>query len=389
MARRAKGEGSIYQTRDGRWVAQIRLHDGKYKRWSRQTKQEAADELSAFRARQLEGRPEPGNTLEGEMRRWLQTVKRESVKPTTYMRLVSTAENHVYGRIGSYRVGQLTTRVIQEQLINKMTAEGLSYSSVKKARDILGDFLNHYITTNDMAATMSNAARGVELQRAPVLAIDADKYLDDAMCDAFIKECRTGKYKQGELLELLLLTGMRAGEGAAIKAKDINLQNKTLTVRSTVVTTRKINAVTGKKGQYKTQTQDSAKTRSGRRIVPLNARAEEILRGRSQGKRPDDLLFPGTGKSPVPVPSLDKTIKKIFKEIGWEGKGGCHVLRHSYASAILRAGQVDIKKLQEILGHKSISITGDIYSHVQKELEYTSVRPEELLFDPTPEVFRK
>jgi len=72
-------------------------------------------------------------------------------------------------------------------------------------------------------------------------------------------------------------------------------------------------------------------------------------------------VFPTETGTPVEPRNLLRVIEKVTKKMEIEGVG-VHTLRHSAAAALLEEGH-HIKAVADILGHSSISVTGDVYRH--------------------------
>jgi site-specific recombinase XerD len=70
--------------------------------------------------------------------------------------------------------------------------------------------------------------------------------------------------------------------------------------------------------------------------------------------------------------TLGRNIKTAAQKAGIQKRVSSHVFRHSYATHLLQSG-VDIRSIQELLGHKSLETTM-IYTHVVKELNKASIK---------------
>jgi integrase/recombinase XerD len=107
------------------------------------------------------------------------------------------------------------------------------------------------------------------------------------------------------------------------------------------------------------------------RIVPIGdegayALKEYIDKGRSVLKKvPGDILFVNRSGSPISRVGFYKTLKKITFKAGIMKDVSPHTLRHSFASHLLENG-VDLRMVQELLGHEDISTT-QIYTHISKK----------------------
>jgi integrase/recombinase XerC len=144
------------------------------------------------------------------------------------------------------------------------------------------------------------------------------------------------------LLELLYSSGLRVSELVGIDLNDIDLKN--LTVK-----------VMGKGGKE--------------RIVPVGSKAAEALnkylRERLDMNPTGDHLFVNTRGDRLNVRSVDRVIRKYAALAGIPKNVSPHVLRHTFATHLLGGG-ADLRAIQEMLGHKSLSTT-QRYTHTSIE----------------------
>jgi site-specific recombinase XerD len=104
---------------------------------------------------------------------------------------------------------------------------------------------------------------------------------------------------------------------------------------------------------------------SKQRLVPLSPRLLTQLREYWKAYRPTSYLFPGkTPETPYAATSIQKAIKASARQAGIKKNVYPHVLRHSYATALLESG-VDILTISRLLGHASFATTM-IYLHVRR-----------------------
>ena len=172
-----------------------------------------------------------------------------------------------------------------------------------------------------------------------VLSIEeVDKLLDIPLTDAFC-------YRNKAMLELMYASGLRVREYVSLHIHDIDLTSETV---------RTIG-----KG-------------SKERIIPigevavhylklyLNIYRQELLK-----KEYTDILFLNNHGKQMTRQGFFKILKKIAKEKDIKTSFSPHTLRHSFATHLLENG-ADLRSIQELLGHSSISTTG-IYTHVSSE----------------------
>jgi integrase len=165
-------------------------------------------------------------------------------------------------------------------------------------------------------------------------------------------------------LLLLATTGMRRGEVAGLRWSTVDLDAATLTIRYTATMVGGL-----------VIDQDSAKTDAGERTIALDPATVDALREHRRAQREDRLavgeLWTESGR--VFVDQLGRPVRPdvLLRRVRHHADAAglppvtVHQLRHSYATAALRAG-VPVEVLSKRLGHASIAITLDTYRHVQE-----------------------
>ena len=202
-----------------------------------------------------------------------------------------------------------------------------------------------------------NPALGVELEPVrrprvrPLEPEELGRFLDEA-----------GKHHLGPLFELMALTGLRRGEAVGLRWADVDLARDRLTVRQQVIRQRGGLAA----GPPKTRTGEDRRVDldSGTTGVLLahRLRQDEERRRNGFADPAHDLVFTwpdGTGYSPDYV---SRQFKLLSKRAGVPIKR-LHDLRHGSASLQLAAG-VPIAVVSQRLGHSTIALTADTYSHL-------------------------
>lgn len=170
--------------------------------------------------------------------------------------------------------------------------------------------------------------------------------------------------REGERFEALYVlavnTGLRSGELLGLRWEDVDLQSGTVRVRRTVFNGRI----------------EAPKTSKGRRSVRLTRMSVEALR--RIPKTGQWVFCTRTGR-PVSVHNLhNRSWKPLLRRAGLPDIR-FHDLRHTCATLLLTKG-VHPKVVQEMLGHSSISVTLDIYSHVLPTMQEKAVEAMEGIF---------
>ena len=149
------------------------------------------------------------------------------------------------------------------------------------------------------------------------------------------------------LVQLMLQTGLRIGEVAALRRADITLRERAGALR-----------VRHGKGLRE-------------REVPLNATARRALRQFFErdptAARPEDPVFRSTRDEPLPVRSIQNTISGLVRRAGLKRAGiSAHSLRHTFALAWLRQHPGKLVELAQLLGHESLDTTA-VYTRASTE----------------------
>lgn len=160
-------------------------------------------------------------------------------------------------------------------------------------------------------------------------------------------------YKHQLLIELY--TGMRMGEINALRCEDIDFNKKLIHVSRTV----------SRGMDYRNFIKDGTKTYAGRRTIPMNKKAEEVLKAAvSEMKRnPEKLIFYDYNKkSIVETSQVNSFFKRVCEkaEVPFNGQ---HALRHTFATRCIESG-VQPVVLKKWMGHTDIHVTLDTYADV-------------------------
>ena len=155
------------------------------------------------------------------------------------------------------------------------------------------------------------------------------------------------------LFQMALYTGMRRGELLALQFKDIDLERGIIKVCKSIY-------YTGNDPILK-----EPKTKRGNRSVPLLEPLQALL---PTGK-PNDYVFGGS--KPYTAKMVQRRIESFRKATGLDVS--LHQLRHWYATILYEAG-IDERMAMDILGHRNISTTRDIYTHISEQKRDEAIR---------------
>lgn len=259
-------------------------------------------------------------------------------------------------------------------MIQKLRLSGYSYSTIKKALEAVVACYRFYRQHHKL---ISNPTDGVKVPSGGKKRITKIRFYSYDQLQIIQNECqRTYKngnrvYPQGDLIIILANTGMRIGELLALTWSDVDLCKRIISVDKNAIRVK--NRTTDATTKYSQIIQDSVKTSSSIRSIPINDTAYNAFQRLSQftGKRG---LVCRTKTGPrLSIENVRHTFDRILKNSGFppEYWYGVHALRHTFATNLISRG-ADIKKVSEILGHSSVAITYDFYIHfISKDLQAT------------------
>lgn len=363
------GQGTIYQRKDGRWVARY-LGKSKYAK----TKKEAAELLKQLTTLAASDANDVSRfTVRQLMEQWLETQS-VILKPASYDRKESTCVHQIFPTIGNCQVSNLKPADV-EFMLAELCRKGYSYSTVKKAFEALNACLRDNARTGKIP---NNPAQYVKIpmrktakkQSVPCYSEEESKLIQQ-ICEHDRNHAEHG-FIYADLFILILHTGLRIGEALALKRSDVDFNLNVLHITKNVVSVKRRNRRNSSK-QYETIEQDSTKTISGMRDVPLNSVALDAVK-RMIARSPNEHLVIGL-KGTVPTASMvDRSFRRLLNRAGIpeQRQYGVHALRHTFATRLLDRG-VDIKKVSDILGHSSVRITYDFYVHFIPSMLHSAV----------------
>lgn len=350
-----RGEGTVWQEKDGSWRGAISLGvraDGtrvRPKTRRCETEDEAWAELDEMiRQWNLGQLPDDADktTVEQFLTRWLEDSVKQSVRATTFQQYSATCRTHLIPRLGKRQLSKLTPAHIQAMQAD-MVRDGHSDRVRELAHVILRRALQQalkwgLITRNPADAVDKPRSTAKKMQ--PLTAEQARQLLDAAAGDRL------------EALYVLAVTvGMRQGELLALQWQDVDLSAGTIRV------SRNLEEVAGK------FTVGEPKTAAGRRLIELPSVAVSALREHrkrqlAEGLR-GDLVFTNTRGGYIRKSNLRRQMFYPLLERAGLPRIRFHDLRHTCATLHLLAGTPP-RVVQEMLGHATIAITLGTYSHV-------------------------
>ncbi len=233
------------------------------------------------------------------------------------------------------KIDHQTLRRFLAHLMNRKVKKSSIARKLSSIRAFFKYLNREGILTNNPARLVSTPRR--EKRLPPVLTADDAQRLMEAP-GGTTPEHDEAVLRDRAVLETLYSTGVRASELAGINRDDISRDDRLVRVRG--------------KGRKE-------------RIIPIGRPAlnaiDSYLERKSRG-RENPAVFTGPGGKRLTVRTVQRILENYRKKLGLQQKASPHTLRHSFATHLLESG-ADLRAIQELLGHASLSTT-QRYTHL-------------------------
>lgn len=312
---------------------------------------------------------------------------KRGVKDSTFQNYVYMYEMFVMPTFGKKRVVQVQRSDIKRFYNGLVDQKVLKISTVDNIHNVLHQVFqvavdDNYIRQNptDRMLKELRVAHGHEIEKRKALTLAQQELFFNYMKN-------TPRYRHWyPVFYIMANTGMRVGELTGLRWQDVDMENGMISVNHTLVYYNHRDEL----GTYFSI--NTPKTEAGCREIPMVAgvkEAFEMIReyqqdvGIQSKVRIDgyeDFIFVNKDGNMQHHGTLNKAIKRICRdcndqillEQGIESNPvllpnfSCHILRHTFATRMCESG-VNIKVIQDVLGHVDVSTTMDIYVDVMNE----------------------
>ncbi|EJR9792311.1 TPA: tyrosine-type recombinase/integrase [Enterococcus faecalis] len=299
---------------------------------------------------------------------WLEQYK-NTVKESTYVVQELAIKKHILPLFGKIQVTKISVPYCQKQ-VNHW------FSYYKKYSNLIGltsSILQFAIPLKIIQVNpMNSIVRPKKQKKIDEEEFSAPFYSKQELIKFLNIVEKDYSFQLYIMFRLLAFTGLRKGELLALRWKDINFSNGTLSVKQTLTT------VSGWRLEFQTP-----KTQKSVRTMSLDATTMQLIKKWKNEQRKyflklginaldkDQLLFTQEDNRPIYLDYLNHNLRKIVNDNNLK-EMTVHGFRHTHCSLLFEAGST-IKEVQERLGHTDIKTTMNIYAHVtEKQKEKTA-----------------
>jgi integrase len=310
--------------------------------------------------------PTKASVKEYLTKEWLPAVK-ATIRPSTFNSYVQHVECHIVPHIGTVKLQKLTGSQVNG-LYGKLAETGS-----QNGKHGLSPMTIHHVHAC-LHKACKDAVRWGHISRNPLDAADPPRKKGDGS-----REMRTWTREQLKaflgavaderlcaLWHVIAMTGMRRGEAIGLRWIDVDLENARLSVRRALIPINREVVVS------------EPKTAKGRRVIALDPTTIAVLKGQAarqldeqtegdEGWVESGLVFTLENGAALDPESVSRYWRQAVKE-SLLPQIRLHDLRHTHATLALQAG-IHPKVVSERLGHATISITLDTYSHAIPALQ--------------------
>lgn len=295
---------------------------------------------------------------------WLESY-RLTVKPQTFIATKRMLYNHLIPVFGALKLTKLSVSYIQT-FINDLSTQLVHYGVVHS--------INRRVLQYGVSLQLLpfNPARDIILPKQPKRENKAIKFIAPDDLKALLLHMEKLAFKKYRyyfdyvLYSVLLATGCRFGEVVALEWSDIDFENGTISINKNYSRLLKLIGTPKSKAGVRTISIDK-KTVNMLRLYK-NRQRQSFL---ETGTRVSSVVFATPTKEYQNMATRQESLDRRCAELGIT-RFTFHAFRHTHASLLLNAG-ISYKELQYRLGHATLAMTMDIYSHLSVDKEKEAV----------------
>lgn len=382
--RRGNGEGSIFQDKENRWRGVITVGinangSQKKKTFYGKTRKEVSDRLNQalndFKNQKCI--EDSKMKLSDWLSHWLDTYAIHDIRQSTRVGYELYIRGHILPLLGEVPLAKLTPARLQEYYNFKLKdgrldgKGGLNPKSLRNLHNMLHKALDQAVKLNLILRNPCDATVIPPNKKKEIRFLTVQE-------QALLQQAVAGE-RLGIGIMIDLFTGLRLGELLGLAWQNIDLEGGSFKVVQTV---NRLKSFDRNDSNSTRIVVGEPKTEKSKRTIPLLGELvsqlqkykseQEIEKQNSYGAYQDQgfVLCNELGQ-PLDPKTYQDFFKRMLKKAGIRDIN-FHGLRHTFATRALEKG-IPAKTVSELLGHSTITITLDLYTHVTEDLKRDAI----------------
>lgn len=304
-------------------------------------------------------------SLKSYLETWLTEYKKGTVAKNTFELHEQNIKNHIVPYFKNILLKDVKP-VLYQKFVNHLDQQGYSKRTVEIIHSTV---YNAYEKAIVLGKVEKNPSAGVTIKGKTKE--KEVKFIESEHIAAFLQTANEYGYIYWLFYKVLIETGLRKGEAAALQWTDVDLKEKTININKSL--------------DFKEASKNQAnifgdtKNFNSKRIITISQSLANDLHFHKKYQNQNklalkehylhdlNLVLCRNDGNYMPKSSLFNSFARITKKCGLPSLP-IHSTRHTHAVLQLEAG-ADMKYIQERLGHGSMQITSDVYSHISKKIE--------------------
>jgi len=359
MSRRGE---NIYRRKDGRWEGRVQKPEGGYSSIYGKTYMEVKQKKNDFKpSLQLKKSSVNNQNKASQLfENWLEGDLRNRIKSSTFESYFYCIKKYIIPYFASAQNNRITAQQI-ELFINHVQSLDISDSYKNKIISIFKVALKEILRNSIHCKQLTNI---INVHKTGYVPIQVFSIKEQQQIELEILKTED-KRSLGVLL--CFYTGIRLGELCALKWKNINIDESAMTIIETVSRIKDFNEM----GSKTNLVIGSPKSANAIRKIPIpKFLMDLLLQNLNKTEDEENYILTGSDK-PFDPRKYQRLFKKILKNAEVKERK-FHTIRHTFATRALEMG-IDIRTLSEILGHSSVLITLNVYSHSLMEHKISAI----------------
>ncbi|MED1801836.1 site-specific integrase [Brevibacillus porteri] len=358
----------------GKWEYRIRFKDPftqKHKEKSKRgfaTKKEAQLAAAEDENKLLEFHEQSEIPLKSFLQIWLDEYKKDTIRKNTYLLHQRNIQNHILPYFDNIML-QDVKPIMYQKFLNHLTEKDYSKRSIEIVHTTMFNAMEKAVTLGKIE---KNPCIGVTIKGQSKQ--EGIKFMESSDIPRFLQATLQYDYIYWMFFKVLIETGMRKGEAAALQWTDIDFKQFTISINKTL--------------DFQAKSKDEffgdTKTFNSNRTVKISQSLINDLKHHLSYQNKNKLGFGELYHHDInlvlcrkdgnfiPKSSLFNAFSRTLKKVNIPSMP-IHSLRHTHAVLLMETG-ADMKYIQERLGHGSMQITADVYAHVSKKIESDNMK---------------